>query len=99
MGTKMAPTYATLTMGFIETQLHERFKEKYGQDEKENFVKLFKRFLDDCFLPWQKTEAELEELHKMLNSLHPKMQFTMEYDHKKLTFLGTTLQERGKVRK
>jgi hypothetical protein len=52
MGTKMAPTYATLTLGFIETQLYERFKEKYGQDEKENFVKLFKRFLDDCFLPW-----------------------------------------------
>jgi hypothetical protein len=43
--TKMATTYATLTMGFIETQLYERFKEKYGQDEKENFVKLFKRFL------------------------------------------------------
>ena len=76
MGTKMPPTYATLTMGFIETQLYERFKEKYGQDEKENFVKLFKRFLDDCFLPWQKTE--LEELHKMLNSLHPKIQFTMD---------------------
>jgi tetrahydromethanopterin S-methyltransferase subunit G len=67
--------------------LYEKFKEKYGlQDEKENFVKLFKRFLDDCFLPWQKTEAELEELHKMLNSLHPKIQFTMEYDHKKLPF-------------
>ena len=63
MGTKMAPTYATLTMGFIETQLYERFKEKYGQDEKENFMKLFKRFLDDCFLPWEKTEAELEELN------------------------------------
>ena len=91
MGTKMAPTYATLTMGFIETQLYERFKEKYGQDEKENFVKLFKRFLDDCFLPWQKTEAELEELHKMLNSLHPKIQFTMEYDHKKLPFLDILL--------
>jgi hypothetical protein len=91
MGTKKAPTYATLTMGFIETQLYERLKEGYGQDEKENFVKLFKRFLDDCFLPWQKTEAELEELHKMLNSLHPKIQFTMEYDHKKLPFLDILL--------
>jgi hypothetical protein len=57
MGTKMAPTYATLTMGFIETQLYERFKEKYGQDEKENFVKLFKRFLDDCFLPWKEDRS------------------------------------------
>ena len=93
MGTKMAPTYATLTLGFIETQLYERFKEKYGQDEKENFVKLFKRFLDDCFLPWQKTEAEVEELHKMLNSLHPKIQFTMEYDNKKLSFLDILLHK------
>jgi hypothetical protein len=46
-------------------------------------MKLFERFSDDCFLPCQKIEAELEELHKMLNSLYPKIQFAMEYDNKR----------------
>lgn len=62
MGTKMAPAYATLVMGYLEMQLYEKFKEKYGNDAKEEFIKLFKRFLDDCFYIWERTEKELYQL-------------------------------------
>jgi hypothetical protein len=51
MGTKMAPTYATLVMGYLEKKLYGTYEVKYGENEREEFVKCFKRFLDYCFLP------------------------------------------------
>ena len=77
MGTKMAPTYATLVMGFLEKILYRNIEEKYDSTEQEKFIKGFKRFLDDCFLLWCKSPLELEEVHEMLNSLHLKIKFIM----------------------
>ena len=74
MGTKMAPTYATLLMGRLDT--------------KDEFIQTFKRFLDDCFTFWKKSEDELHKLHELFNSLHEKIQFTMETSKEKLPFLS-----------
>ena len=87
MGTKMAPTYATLVMGFLEKQLYQRIEEKYGEATKTEFIKNFKRFLDDCFIFWQKSRAEVEILFNMLNNINPKIQFTMAFSFEKLPFL------------
>ena len=38
MGTKVAPTYATLVMGFIEIRLYEKIEEKYGINIKNHFI-------------------------------------------------------------
>ena len=38
MGTKVAPTYATLVMGFLEIKLYRQIEEKYGIDIKRQFV-------------------------------------------------------------
>ena len=35
MGTKMAPTYATLTLTYFEENLNEIIDKKYGNDIKE----------------------------------------------------------------
>ena len=83
----MAPTYATLVMGFLEKQLYQRIEEKYGEATKTEFINNFKRFLDDCFIFWQKSRAELEILFNMLNNINPKIQFTMEFSSEKLLFL------------
>lgn len=91
MGTKMAPTYATLVMGFLEKRLYTKYEEKYGSNETENFIREFKRYLDDCFLLWRKSEEELLEFHNLLNNLHPKIQFTMEKDANELPFLDILL--------
>ena len=50
MGTMMAPTYATLVIGYLEANLYRKYKETFGKIETEEFIKIFKRFLDDCFL-------------------------------------------------
>jgi hypothetical protein len=34
MGTKMAPTYATLTMGFIETQLYDSSRKSMDRTKR-----------------------------------------------------------------
>ena len=63
MGTKeMAPTYATLGVGYLEKKLYEKYEEKYGNFYKEEMIKLFKRLLDDCFLLWRKSE-ELQDFY------------------------------------
>ena len=47
----------------------------------------FNRFLEDCFMFWQKSETELQDLFNVLNSLHEKIKFTMEANPNKLSFL------------
>ena len=81
---KIAPTYATLVMGFLKKQLYQRIEEKYGEASKTEFIKNFKRFFDDCFIFWQKSRAELEILFYMLNNINPKIQFIIEFSSEKL---------------
>ena len=50
MGTKMAPAYATLTLGYLEETLYINIGHKYGEKIKNNFIKLWKRYLDDYFI-------------------------------------------------
>ena len=71
MGTKMAPTYATFVLGYLEKKLYLKFEAQFGTEDKEEFVvQAFRRYLDDCFPIWNKSEEDLKKLHAMLNSLH-----------------------------
>ena len=59
MGTKMAPSYANLFMGKIEQQLtHPK-------------IHCWKRFIDDIFLIWTDTEAELKKYVSNINQQLP----------------------------
>lgn len=95
MGTKMAPTYATLVMGYLEQILYEKYKEKFGNDDIEELINGFKRFLDDCFILWKRSTEELIIFHQILNSLHTKIKFTMETDDKELPFLDVLVYKQG----
>ena len=46
MGTKMAPTYGTLVMAILEKQLYDKYEEKYGKTERDNFDSEKLPFLD-----------------------------------------------------
>ena len=88
MGTKMAPTYATLTLGFLETKLHKTSEEMWNKTFKEYLVKNWKRFLDDCFILWDFDEEHLTNFANLLNTLDPdNIQFTIEIDSDKISFL------------
>lgn len=45
-----------------------------------------KRYLDDCFIFLKKSLEDLQTIHKILNSLHSSLQFTIEISEKELPF-------------
>ena len=95
MGTKMAPTYATLMMGYLEKELYSSNEDTFGNEDKDDFIKLFKRFLDDCFIISKRSEEDLMKFYDLLNDLHENIKFTMEKDNKKLPFLDILLYKDG----
>ena len=52
MGTKFAPVYATLTIGYLEEKLYTIIETNYDTEFQRYLKKYWKRFLDDCFVPW-----------------------------------------------
>ena len=70
MGTKFAPTYATLVLAYLEEKLYVQTEIKYGKEFaryiKDNWI----RFLDDCFILWTKGEEHLKTFLSVLNELH-----------------------------
>ena len=82
----MAPTYATVVMGYLEKELYSRYEDTFGNEDKDDFIKLFKRFLDDCFIIWKRSEEDLMKFYYLLNDLHKKIKFIMEKDNKNFQF-------------
>ena len=78
-GTKFAPPYANLSVGFLEeTVLFPVEVLKYfSHDNCQLTEELFKRYMDDGFLPWHST-LDLNALKNVLNNLHPTVKFTVE---------------------
>ena len=96
MGTKMAPTYATLVMGYLEKNLYTKYEETFGKNEVEDFIKIFKTFLDDCFLLWKRSVEDLHKFHKTINNVHEKINFTMEKDESRIPFLDVLVYKEGR---
>lgn len=91
MGTKMAPTYATLTIAYLERTLYEQINEKYGEVLKGYFVCNWKRYLDDCFIIWPTRYGDVSTLHDILQSLHPYIKFTCEKSNTCIPFLDISI--------
>ena len=92
MGTKFAPTYATLVLGYLETKLYDTLETNYGVHYSVYIKNNFKRFLDDCFICWDKTKGNIEDFHKILNSLDTNINFTLETSSTQLPFLDILLK-------
>ena len=95
MGTKMAPTYANLTLAFLEETLYNNMQAQYSQRPAQQFEKSWKRYIDDCFLIWDQNIDRVEALHTQLNNLHPKLHFTLEHSSTEITFLDVKLTKQG----
>ena len=108
MGTKFAPPYACLTMGYLEeTKLYPRLSVLYTPSMRDMVIEFFLRYIDDCFTPWP-SDLDINTFIDLLNSLHPDINFTMEKgvshvngqrSYQKLNFLDITviLYDDGKV--
>ena len=94
MGTKFAPVYATLTIGYLEEKLLNIIEKDYDADFQHFFKTYWKRFLDDCFIPWTKSEAELKAFHGILNNLHKDIKFTIQGSPNEQPFLDVMVQNK-----
>ena len=89
MGTRVAPTFACLFMGWLEV--------KMLSDWRGLAPYLWRRFIDDIFFLWRGSEEELLEFVEFLNNFHPTIKFKcksgVNYDFttKSVDFLDTTI--------
>lgn len=87
MGTKCAPTYASLFMG--------RFEEMHILPKIRDKVLLYVRYIDDLLLVWKDSEEELLKFLEELNKKHPTIKFDYEFSREKVNFLDTTISISG----
>ena len=73
----MAPTYATLTMGYHDLTFYTISEIHWGEENRKYIEQAWGRFRDECEIPMDEEKVQPEGLHSILNSIHPKIQFTM----------------------
>ena len=95
MGMKVAPTYATLTLGYLEYKLHQKLITLWGEELAEKIKSKWKIFLADCFILWDESYEKLEVLHKMLNEMNPNIKFTKDTSEMELPFLDVLVKKRN----
>ena len=89
MGTKMAPAYANIFMGTLESKI---------LSESNPSSTHWKRYIDDIFLVWTDTKENLEQFIKSINDLHPRINFTAEISTDEITFLDPPGTGRGIIK-
>ena len=87
MGTKVAPCYANLVLAYLEEELYKTSKDKYGNEFSKYIKDNFVRYLDDCFIIWNKN-LNIDKLNEMLNDLHKDLKFTTENHSSEIAFFG-----------
>ena len=65
MGTKFAPIYATLVFRYLEETLYRKNEDVFDLNFKTYIEENFKRFLDDCFILFRKSDDDLTKLHEL----------------------------------
>ena len=88
MGTRAAPTFACLFMGRVDIWIR-----KAAIVGVRNLIHFYKRFIDDILIIWTGTEEEFLTFIKTINTLHPTIKFTCEYNiqERSTTFLDTKI--------
>ena len=92
MGTKMAPPYACLSVGFLEeTKLYPQLSTHFNASICELIIRWLLRYIDDGFLLWLKG-LDFNIFLKLLNSLNEYIQFTYEASLKYIDENGDHIQ-------
>ena len=87
METKMAPMYATLTLGFLERKLYSTIHNNYNFDIFNNFIQYYFRYLDDILVLYDKEALPVNEIVNLLNNIWPDLKFKLENSAEAVYFL------------
>ena len=91
MGTKMAPTYATLFMGYLEMKLYSEIERNFASNIKTYVKENWLRYLDDCFIIWKADFGDITPFNNILQQLHPNITFKFESSNEKISFLDISV--------
>ena len=91
MGTKMAPTLATLVLGYLELKLYEKISQQYGDDIKMEIEERLKRFLDDIFILLNPSHISVDNFVKLLNDLDERISFSGDSSQSCIPFLDVKI--------
>ena len=86
MGTIVAPTYATPTLGFLEHKLHSEICTLWGKEIATNRQSNWKSILDDCFILGDHDDDKLSDFFCLLNQINSDIQFIIKTDEKQIPF-------------
>lgn len=82
MGTRIGPNYANIFMGLLESNFLDT----------QNLKPLYyKRYIDDIFMIWQHSEAELLTFIEDFNLAHPSISLSHSYSTHSVNFLDVTV--------
>lgn len=95
MGTKMAPTYAILTLGYLEVKLYDQCRTHFGDSKSDYIINNLFRFIDDIFIKWPFGKELLDIFFNTLNSLNSSMKFEISTDATSMPFLDILLYKEG----
>ena len=86
MGTRMAPSYANIFIGDLERRILTQMDQRPD---------IWWRYIDDVFAIWSHGEERLIEFIKLINQVHPKIQFTAVWSNRSTAFLNVmvTIEE------
>ena len=84
MGTRMAPCYANIFMGWFENQFVYTFPQQ---------PLIWCRYIDDIFLIWTHGMDNLQEFISHLNTCHPTIKFTSEISETHVPFLDILISK------
>ena len=94
MGTKSAPSIATLVMAYLEIKLYQVIETKYDRLVQQEFICKWQIFLDDCFINWDTRIDTAVSLASILNNLHPSIKFKEKSADLKLTISTSQLKHK-----
>ena len=82
MGTKLAPGNTNILMGKLEHNIlsHATLKPSF-----------YKRYIDDILVIWPHSEADLNTFLTSMNSFHPTIKFSFQYNKNIITFLDLNI--------
>ena len=81
MGTRSAPNFSNVFMGYFE----KRFV--YNSKWFKRFIKSWWRYIDDIFMLWKGPKNHLEDCLSYLNEVHPSIKFEWKISKKQVSFL------------
>ena len=99
MGTKAAPSYANLTVAYLEDTLYATLRNVYDKGIAEAIQRNWMRYLDDCIIQWLAEWGDIKDFHRHLNNLHPSINFTIEQRDSCLPFLDISIFRNGSIKK